>query len=276
MKMWLRGKQIFFDITEFSPFDRGILLITRRNLLASLKNRSKLNWLAYILVPLFSLAALGKGLGVYVQFQKTAGTYLEYIFPAMLVLTVTFISYREMLSHSFSNANQKNLWRSSIDTPITLTGLALGEILWATTVSFSVVLVIFLFGQIIGIHHSLGSWLCLPVLFLMAWLVSAFTMALTQARFSERRMDFYFVIFILPGALFGETLFPLESWPTWFQTLAALSPITHAVKMVRVLFVPEISSSFLFTFSLLFLITWILTNLSVARFKRRVLLELVE
>jgi ABC-2 type transport system permease protein len=195
--------------------------------------------------------------------------YKSYMVPGILVILVTIIG---MLLTGMNIAREKEI--GTIEqlnvTPIKKYQFITGKLLpfWIiglVELSFGLLL-----GKLIFNIPILGS---IPLIFFIAsiylfvvlgigLLVSTVTETQQQAMFIAW---FFMVIFILMGGIFT----PIESMPSWAQTIAYFNPVAHFNKAIRMIMLKGSGlSDILQTIYFLFIYAGIILSLAVWRYRK--------
>ncbi len=191
-----------------------------------------------VLSPVLFLAALGVGLGAFVDrgggSEALGGVpYVAFIAPALLVSQAMQTAIFETAYPILGKIVWRRLYQAVLATPVGLHGLFVGEFLWLTArlaigaVAFFAVLVAF------GVVRSPLGVLSVPVAVLtgLAFGAPMFAFTCTQATDSLFSIVFRFVI--TPLSLFAGTYFPIEALPALVQPVAWLTPLTPGVALAR-------------------------------------------
>ncbi|WP_443082436.1 ABC transporter permease [Tepidimonas sp.] len=194
--------------------------------------------------PLIWLVAFGYGMGALVGTvavplpggQTQTVPYLVFLASGSLCMSAMNAATFEALYSAFSRMHVQKTWDGILNAPVTLDDIVLAEMLWAAFKALFTVTVILGVMLALGISHS-------PKLAL-AWLV----LGLTGVTFASLALIFnalakgydfftyYFTLFLTPMMFVSGVFFPREQLPEWVQTASAALPLTHAVQLVRPLF----------------------------------------
>lgn len=220
--------------------------------------------------PMLYLWAMGFGLGIYVN-QINGLSYIEFLGPGLIASSAMFSTTYEMTYGSFTRMGQQKIFHGMVATPISMDDVVMGEILYGTfkgvlygTVFFSVVA---LFGLV------KSPWaLLIPVpLALMAMIFSILSLIWTSIAPNYDSFGYFFTLFISPMFLFAGIFFPVDNLPPAVRFLPWLTPLYHAVEVIRPLVLGKITWSI--TWDLLWLILFNLLTLWIplTRIKKRLI-----
>ena len=211
---------------------RGALAVWRRHVLVW----RQLFWpsmASNVFEPLLFLFAFGFGLGAIVG-ELGEVPYLVFIVPGVMAYTAMFSASFESTISAYARFQMQRTWDAQLATPLSLTDVLAGELLWATSkamIASSCVLVVgWLWG---GIPSPGGALLGLGVLALAAFCFGAVGICATAF---ARNWDFYnyfFTFWVTPMFIFSGVFFEVERFPDPVQALAWVLPMTHAVAVLR-------------------------------------------
>ncbi len=171
----------------------------------------------------------------YSNWFNPSAEYKYYIVPGVLVLLLT------MIGGFLSALNIVKEKESGTIEQINVTPIKKWQFILGKMIPFWIMaMIVFSLGLLVtrvvyGIHPA-GN---LGVLYLFAsvYLVALLGFGLLISTYSENQLQamfvafFFMMIFMLMSGLFTS----LESMPAWARTIAALTPITHFIKVVRMI-----------------------------------------
>jgi len=182
--------------------------------------------------PLFVLAAMGLGLGVYIG-QVNGQSYLSFIAPGVIVGYAMFGATFECTYGSFIRMEVQRTFEAIIATPLEVEDVIAGEIVWGATralvSALGMLVVLAAFGQVTSPWAVLVPVVALVTGFTFASLSMVFTAIVP----SINSFNYYFTLFITPMFFFSGVFFPLSGLPQAVQWLAWALPLTHAVSLAR-------------------------------------------
>jgi len=194
------------------------------------------NLLPPMLEPILYFLAFGAGLGVLVgrlRWQGQEVSYLEFIAPGLVAISVMFSAVFETSYGSFVRMYYQKTFDAILATPLTLEDVLVGEILWGATKSVLSALamgaVIALFG-VLAWPSSLGL---LPLAALGGLLFASMGLCFTALCPTIDAFNLPTFLFIMPMFLFSGTFFPLELLPGWARAVGWGLPLTHLASLMR-------------------------------------------
>lgn len=206
----------------------------RRNALAY-----KHYWIAFIsgfFEPVFYLVAVGFGVGQFVGTIPFGGKELEYavfLAPGMLASSTLNGAIFDGFFSPFFKLNWLKTYDGVITTPINISDIALGEILWAlirgTIYGASFLLVMLALGLI----ESPWALLALPAVMLSSGALSAGAMILTGVTKEIGSLEKVMTLIVFPLFLFSGTFYPISLYPAFLQPIVQATPLYHSANLLR-------------------------------------------
>lgn len=194
--------------------------------------------------PLIWLVAFGFGMGALVGTvtvplpggDPQTVPYLVFLASGSICMSAMNAATFEALYSAFSRMHVQKTWDGILNAPVTLDDIVLAEMLWAAFKALFTVTAILGVMLALGVSHS-------PKL-VLAWLVlglAGITFASLALIFNAlaKGYDFftyYFTLFLTPMMFLSGVFFPREQLPGWVQAASGVLPLTHAVQLVRPLF----------------------------------------
>lgn len=206
--------------------------VWRRNLIVW----RKLFWSSLttnVLDPLIFLFAFGYGLGAIVE-QIGGMSYLTFVVPGMMCYGAMFASSFEATVSTYARFSLQRTWDAILSTPVSLTELMLGEMLWAASKGmFSACCVIVIGTLWGGVPEFAGALLALPVIALGAVCFASCGLVATAHAKSWDLFAYFFTFWVTPMFVFSGTFFEVTRFPWFIQAIAWALPMTHLIAVVR-------------------------------------------
>jgi lipooligosaccharide transport system permease protein len=186
-----------------------------------------------VLDPLIFLFAFGYGLGAVVE-QIGGMDYLTFVVPGMMCYAAMFAASFEATISTYARFSLQRTWDAILSTPVTLTELMLGEMLWAATKGmFSACCVIVIGTLWGGVPDFGGALLALPVIALGALCFASCGLVATAHARSWDLFAYFFTFWVTPMFVFSGTFFEVTRFPWFIQAIAWGLPMTHLIAVVR-------------------------------------------
>jgi len=204
------------------------------------------------LTPVLFLAAMGLGLGSYVDQGTNASlgglSYLAFLAPGLLAATCMQSAAFEAAFPIMSGLVWSRVFHAMYATPISGRDIALGNLAW---IGVRMLLVATIFTGVIILFGAAASpliVLAIPTGALTGLAFAAPIMAFSATQRTPEKFNAVFRFGITPLFLFSGTFYPVESLPTIIQPLAWITPLWHGVSLSRALSLGTIADAPLMAF----------------------------
>jgi len=204
-------------------------LVYRRTFRASL--------FSSFLTPVLFLAAMGVGLGTYVNPSSNPAlggvSYLAFLAPGLLASTCMQSAAFEATFPIMAGLLWSRVFHAMHATPISARAVALGNLVW---IAVRMVLVATVFTAVVVAFGAATSPLILLAIPAAALTGMAFATPIVAFAATQRTPEKFNAIFrfgITPLFLFSGTFYPVESLPSFIQPLAWITPLYHGVALAR-------------------------------------------
>jgi lipooligosaccharide transport system permease protein len=189
--------------------------------------------------PALFLAAMGVGLGTYVDASDTAAlsgvSYLAFLAPGLLAATAMQTASFEATFPIMGGLVWNRVYHAMYATPIRPSDIALGNLAW---IGFRVLLVSSVFVLVTALFGAAESpliVLAIPVAVLTGLAFAGPIAAFSATQRTVEKFNAVFRFGITPLFLFSGTFFPIDSLPAFLQPIAWLTPLYHGVALSRAL-----------------------------------------
>jgi lipooligosaccharide transport system permease protein len=190
------------------------------------------------LEPLLYLLAFGVGVGSLIGTLETNGvrlTYRSFIFSGIIAQTVLFQGFYEGSFGAFVRMYYQRIFQAIAITPITLSEVLWGELIWDASKSTLAAEVVALIGVISGEFPPLSLFTLFPVCFLSSLLFSGMGLAAAAYSRSIDELSYPQYLLVFPMFLFCGVFYPVEDLPDVLQQVAWIFPLTSVNSLVRTL-----------------------------------------
>ena len=189
--------------------------------------------------PLMWLVAFGYGLGALVG-EVSLGAdkvpYLLFLASGSVCMSAMNAATFEALYSAFSRMHVQKTWDGIMNAPIRLSDIVLAEMLWAAFKSLFTVTAILGVMLGLGISHSPKLLLAWPLLLGAGITFSCLALIFNALAKGYDFFTYYFTLFLTPMTFLSGVFFPREQLPPLVHQLSELLPLTHAVELIRPLF----------------------------------------
>ncbi|QDL39190.1 ABC transporter permease [Rhodoferax sediminis] len=196
--------------------------------------------------PLIWLVAFGYGMGALVGHVTVAGAqgsvqipYLLFLASGSVCMSAMNAASFEALYSAFSRMHVQKTWDGIMNAPVNLDNIVLAEMLWAAFKALFSVTAILLVILALNISHSPKLLVAWPVLLCAGITFSCIALIFNALAQGYDFFTYYFTLFLTPMMFLSGVFFPREQLPGLVHTLSSLLPLTHAVELVRPLFMDQ-------------------------------------
>ena len=220
-------------------------VIAYREFIRFFQQRSRL--FASVAVPALFLILLGGGLRLAADRLDQGMGFLQFVFPAFVVITVVTSSLFTGLSVVWDR--EFGFMRVILVAPFSRTGVVLGKVFGGGTLALGQGVVIAALAPSIGIDVGGEEFLqMIPILFLLSMSISALGVAASSRLNSQQGYLVVVQLLVLVLVFFSGTFVPVEDLPAWMQAGAAINPVHYAVDAMRQIYLDDPSLAAPFTF----------------------------
>ncbi len=197
--------------------------------------------------PLIWLVAFGYGMGALVgQVNLPAADGSTVVVPYILFLASGSICMSAMnaatfeaLYSAFSRMHVQKTWDGIMNAPVRLDDVLLAEMLWAAFKALFTATAILGVMLALGISHSPKLLVAWPILLLVGITFSCIALIFNALAKGYDFFTYYFTLFLTPMMFLSGVFFPREQLPDLVLWLSNLLPLTHAILLVRPLFMDQ-------------------------------------
>ncbi|HEY1367581.1 MAG TPA: ABC transporter permease [Gaiellaceae bacterium] len=187
--------------------------------------------------PLLYLFSLGLGLGHFVGTvpgpDGAPVEYASFVAPALLAAAAMNGSIYDA-TNVFWKMRYGRVYDAMLATPLGPVDVAVGETAWALFRGFLYAVAFLVTAAALGLVESPWAVLALPASVLVGFAFAGAGVA--AATYMRTWHDFELLSLVqLPMFLFSTTFYPLSTYPDWLQDVVRLTPLYHAIELLRTL-----------------------------------------
>lgn len=188
--------------------------------------------------PLLYLLAFGFGVGSLVGSLEAGGrevSYRSFVFAGILGQTLLFQGFYEASYGGFVRMYYQKIFQAMAVTPITLSEVLWGELLWDATKAACAAEAIALIGVATGDFHWTAPIFVLPVAIAGALLFAGLGLTVAARSPSIDAISYPQYLLVFPMFLFCGVFFPIDNLPVPLQWVAWALPLTSVNSLMRTL-----------------------------------------
>jgi lipooligosaccharide transport system permease protein len=187
--------------------------------------------------PLFYLLGIGLGVGAIVRDVPLAdGTvipYAAYVAPALMATAAMNGAVFETIFNVFFKLNYAKTYDGVLATPMGITEIALGELIWALLRAALYAVAMFAIMLPMGLVLSPLGIFTVPAALLVAASFAAAGLAGTSYLRTVNDFDVPMGLVVMPMFLFSGTFFPITIFPEPIQVAIQFTPLYHGITLIR-------------------------------------------
>jgi ABC-2 type transport system permease protein len=222
---------------------RAVYVIWLRDIIRYRRDRTRL--VASLAQPLLflvvfgvglssSLGSVGGGRGGSAAFTSGGQSlsYIQYIYPGVVGMAVLFTAMFSSMSIVWDR--EFGFLKEILVAPIDRSAVAIGKALGGATQAMFQGLIMLAVGPIIGVHLSVLTVLeVIPILFLLAFTLTAFGGAIAARMRSMQGFQVIMNFLLMPIFFLSGSLFPLVGLPAWMSVLTRIDPVAYGIAPLR-------------------------------------------
>ena len=189
--------------------------------------------------PVFYLLGIGLGLGAIIETVPLADgrtvPYAAFVAPALVATAAMNGAVFETIFNVFFKLNYAKTYDGVLATPMGISEIAIGELLWALMRSALYAVIMFFLMLAMGLVLSPLGVLMIPAALLVAAAFAAAGLAGTSYLRTVNDFDIPLGLIVMPMFLFSGTFFPIDggAFPEWLVTIITFTPLYHGIELIR-------------------------------------------
>ena len=207
--------------------------------------------------PVFYLLGIGLGLGAIIETVELANgqvvPYAAFVAPALVASAAMNGAVFETIFNVFFKLNYAKTYEGVLATPMGISEIAIGELLWALMRSTLYAVAMFVLMLALGLILSPLGILMIPAALLVAAAFAAAGLAGTSFLRTVNDFDIPLGLIVMPMFLFSGTFFPIHNgvFPEWLVTIITFTPLYHGIALIRGLSTGIVGAELLVSFAYL-------------------------
>ena len=187
--------------------------------------------------PIFYLIGIGLGLGgIIAPLSLPDGrevAYIAYVAPALLATAAMNGAVFETIFNVFFKLNYAKTYDGVLATPMGITEIALGEMMWALMRAALYAVAMFVIMLAFGLILSPWGLLMVPAALLVAAAFASAGLAGTSYLRTVNDFDVPMGLVVMPMFLFSGTFFPISVLPDPIEWVMQINPLYHSISLIR-------------------------------------------
>lgn len=187
--------------------------------------------------PIFYLLGIGLGLGQVIDTVPLSDgrlvSYAAFVAPALLATAAMNGAVFETIFNVFFKLNFAKTYDGVLATPMGITEIALGEMIWALLRAALYAVAMFVIMFVAGLLLSPWGLLMVPAALVVAAAFAAAGLAGTSYLRTVNDFDVPMGLIVAPMFLFSGTFFPISVYPVPIQVFMQATPLYHAISLIR-------------------------------------------
>jgi lipooligosaccharide transport system permease protein len=189
--------------------------------------------------PVLFLAAMGIGLGTYVDRSGTATqalgglSYVQFLAPGLLAATAMQAAAFESTFPIMAGLTWQKVFHAMYATPISAADIVVGNLVWIAFRLASIAAIFTIVMTLFGAAASPLILLAIPAAVLTGLAFASPIVAFSATQRTPEKFNAVFRFGITPLFLFSGTFFPISNLPELVRPIAWLSPLWHGVELSR-------------------------------------------
>jgi ABC-2 type transport system permease protein len=208
-----------------------IYTIWLRNMKRYLRSKSRI--IGSISMPIFFLIFLGFGLNSVVELPGLGDSYIIFLIPGMVAMSVLFTSVFSGIQIIWDK--QFGFLKETLVAPVSRLEIMLGQTFGGATTAVLQGFIILVISVLIGLRISGLAGFLIAFMFMVLVGISFTAFGIAIASRMEDMTGFQLIINFVIFPIFGLSgaLFPISSLPSWAIPLTLLDPLTYGVEGIR-------------------------------------------
>lgn len=264
------------DYLRLPDVSRRWIYVWQRNLFVWSKFMK--SWLvAMVGEPVLYLLAIGFGIGQYIDRPVEGVAYFVFIAPGLVAATAMNAASFEATFGSFTRMNQQRTFHAIVATPVNMNEVAMGDLMYAATkaLAHGIIFLCLMVPVLAFVYDAAPPWwgllLAVPLLALEGVLFAAMGLLVTAFAKGYDYFSYYLTLVVSVMFFFAGVFFSLESLPPGVRAVGWAMPLTHPVRLMRALFLGNLTSELWIHLGILVFFAALFTVLAVNAIRIRLI-----
>lgn len=223
-----------------------------------------------LIEPVIILVAVGFGVGKLVGSVEDGVSYAEFVTPGLIIGNAMFHALFETSWNAY-NRIDNDVYETALTTPITVTEITMGDILWAVTRSILTVVGTAIVAAMFG---WLNGWEAIGILIpavMVGITFGALGFLFSAVAPHTTFLTLVFTLVASPMFFFSGSFFPISILPDWVEPIAWVMPLTSAVHIARGFALASFDMSHVWAVVYMLVFTAIIWPIAIFLLRRRLI-----
>lgn len=250
---------------------RPIYVICLREFIKFFREKSRL--LGTLARPVLWLFVVGNGMSALIR-PYAGFSYLQFIFPGMLGMTILFASIFSSISIVWDK--EFGFMKEMLVAPISRLSIVVGKAVSGTLISAAQAVIIMIFIPFLGLNLTLLQFAEVAAIAVMvSFSITSIGILIAAQLKSFDGFNIIMNFLVMPMFFLSGAMYPVTSMPAALQRLTRLNPLTYGIDAFKHVLLrngaPPLGPEFSFSLDLFVVttITFIMLTLAALSFRRK-------
>jgi ABC-2 type transport system permease protein len=204
---------------------RPIYVICLREFKKFFREKSRL--LGTLARPVLWLFVVGNGMNSLIR-PQTGFSYLQFIFPGMIGMTILFSSIFSSISIVWDR--EFGFMKEMLVAPISRLSIVIGKAVSGTLISVAQAIIIMLLIPFLGIHLTALQFLeIVAAALLVSFCITSLGILIAARLMSFDGFNIIMNFLVMPMLFLSGAMYPVTSMPPALRRLTQLNPLTYGI-----------------------------------------------
>ncbi len=204
---------------------RPIYVICQREFIKFFREKSRL--LGTLARPVLWLFVVGNGMSSLIT-PHTGFSYLQFIFPGMVGMTILFASIFSSISIVWDR--EFGFMKEMLVAPISRLSIVIGKAVSGTAISVAQALIILVLAPFLGITVTVAQFLeVAAVAVLVSFCITALGILIAARLASFDGFNIIMNFLVMPMFFLSGAMYPVTAMPEVLRQLTHLNPLTYGI-----------------------------------------------
>ncbi|HTG01158.1 MAG TPA: ABC transporter permease [Nitrospirota bacterium] len=204
---------------------RPVYVICYREFVKFFREKSRL--LGTIARPLLWLFVVGNGMASLIR-PQTGFSYLQFIFPGMIGMTILFSSIFSSISIVWDR--EFGFMKEMLVAPISRLSIVIGKAISGTLISVAQAIIIMLFIPFLGLQMTIVQFLEVVVVsVLVSFCITSLGILIAARLTSFDGFNIIMNFLVMPMLFLSGAMYPVNSMPAALRHLTVINPLTYGI-----------------------------------------------